>query len=236
MTIKKLVKRGVKLSQQILTNDWKQYLNEEFTKPYYKKLRTFLKEAYTSKTIYPDMNDIYKALHITAFSDVKVVILGQDTYYGSNQANGLSFSVQKGVPLPPSLKNIFKELAEDINVQVPKHGDLTGWAKQGVLLLNDVLTVEAGNAHSHRNMGWEQFTDKVITSLNEKDTPIVYILWGKAAQMKEQLIDTNKHHIVKSVHPSPLSAYRGFFGSKPFSQTNDLLKADDQKPIDWGDL
>ncbi len=179
------------------------------------------------------MNDVFNALHYTPFAEVKVVILGQDPYHGPNQAHGLSFSVQSGVKQPPSLVNIFKELQDDLGITPPNHGCLIDWTKQGVLLLNTVLTVRAGQAHSHRNKGWEHFTDKVITTLNKKSHPIVYILWGNAAQKKKALIDTTKHYIIKAPHPSPLSAYRGFFGSKPFSKTNEHLRNESLKEINW---
>nr|WP_026679725.1 uracil-DNA glycosylase [Priestia megaterium] len=221
------------MKKQILKNDWEVLLQEEFTKPYYQQLREFLKKEYASKIIYPDMNDIFNALHYTSFESVKVVILGQDPYHGPNQAHGLSFSVNKGVAIPPSLKNIFKELHTDLGHPIPDHGSLVNWAEQGVLLLNNVLTVRQGEAHSHQGMGWEQFTDEVIKSLNKKQEPVIYILWGGAAQKKRDLIDTNKHYIIKSPHPSPLSAYRGFFGSKPFSRANNLLKEIGRKEIDW---
>jgi len=221
------------LVKQILKNDWADYLQDEFSKEYYVRLREILKEEYKTQTIYPEMHDIFNALHFTPFHQVKVVILGQDPYHGPNQAHGLSFSVQRGIALPPSLRNIYNELQNDIGITPPNHGCLTNWAKQGVLLLNAVLTVRAGEAHSHQRIGWEQFTNEVIQTLNEKNTPIVYILWGRAAQLKEKLIDTSKHHIIKSVHPSPLSAYRGFFGSKPFSKANELLSASGQDVIDW---
>lgn len=222
-----------KMARKIFKNDWDPLLEDEFTKPYYLKLREFLIEEYRTKIIYPHMNDIFNALHQTAFQDVKVVILGQDPYHGPNQAHGLSFSVQSGVNPPPSLRNIFKELKNDLGYEPPNHGCLIDWTKQGVLLLNTVLTVCRGQAHTHRGIGWENFTDRVIETLNQKDHPIVYILWGGAAQKKISLIDTTKHHVIKSVHPSPLSAYRGFFGSKPFSKTNELLKSDGLTPIDW---
>lgn len=221
------------MAKQILKNDWADYLQDEFSKEYYVRLREILKEEYKTQTIYPEMHDIFNALHFTPFHQVKVVILGQDPYHGPNQAHGLSFSVQRGIALPPSLRNIYNELQNDIGITPPNHGCLTNWAKQGVLLLNAVLTVRAGEAHSHQRIGWEKFTNEVIQTLNEKNTPIVYILWGRAAQLKEKLIDTSKHHIIKSVHPSPLSAYRGFFGSKPFSKANELLSASGQDVIDW---
>lgn len=224
------------MSKRILKNDWHHYLAEEFTKDYYVNLRKFLIEEYKTKTIYPSMHDIFKALDLTPFKKVKVVILGQDPYHGQNQAHGLSFSVQDQVLKPPSLVNIFQEMQNDLGCDIPKQGNLVNWAKQGVLLLNTVLTVRAGEANSHRNKGWEQFTDRIIQTLNQKDHPIVYILWGRAAQAKENLIDTKKHKLIKAPHPSPLSAYRGFFGSKPFSKTNDLLKAAGLPPIDWTKL
>lgn len=221
------------MKKRILKNDWHKYVGEEFTKPYYLQLREFLKQEYFTKTIYPHMNDIFNALHYTPFQDVKVVILGQDPYHGPNQAHGLSFSVQPHVPLPPSLKNIFIEMQNDLGCTLPKHGSLVNWAKQGVLLLNAVLTVRRGQAHSHRGIGWEKFTNKVIQSLNHKEHPVVYILWGRAAQKKQSLINTHKHYIIKAPHPSPLAAHRGFFGSKPFSKTNQLLRQNGLEGIDW---
>ncbi|KIO69336.1 hypothetical protein B4065_1447 [Caldibacillus thermoamylovorans] len=221
------------MKKQILKNDWAPLLEEEFSKPYYLRLREFLKQEYKHYRIYPDMYDIFNALHYTAFADVKVVILGQDPYHGPNQAHGLSFSVKPGVPLPPSLKNIFLELQADLGCTPPSSGYLVPWTKQGVLLLNTVLTVREGQAHSHQGKGWEIFTDRVIEILNRKSNPVVYILWGSAAQMKQQLIDTNKHFIIKAPHPSPLSAHRGFFGSKPFSKTNSILKTIGQTEINW---
>lgn len=221
------------MKKQILKNDWAPLLEEEFSKPYYLQLREFLKQEYKHYRIYPDMYEIFNALHYTAFADVKVVILGQDPYHGPNQAHGLSFSVKPGVPLPPSLKNIFLELQADLGCTPPSSGYLVPWTKQGVLLLNTVLTVREGEAHSHQGKGWEIFTDRVIEILNRKSKPVVYILWGSAAQMKQQLIDTNKHFIIKAPHPSPLSAHRGFFGSKPFSKTNSILKTIGQTEINW---
>lgn len=221
------------MSKEILTNDWAPLLEEEFSKPYYLRLREFLKKEYMTQVIYPQMDDIFNALHYTPFHQVKVVILGQDPYHGPGQAHGLSFSVQPHVPLPPSLINIFKELQNDLGFRPPTHGYLVDWAKQGVLLLNSVLTVRKGQAHSHRGKGWENFTDQIIYLLNTKEKPIVYILWGRAAQSKESLIDTNKHYIVRAPHPSPLSAYRGFFDSKPFSKTNAILREISHQEIDW---
>lgn len=224
------------MRKQILSNDWAPLLEEEFTQPYYLRLREFLKEEYSTRTIYPHMNDIFNALHYTPYDEVKVVILGQDPYHRPNQAHGLSFSVQPNVAKPPSLVNIFEELQHDIGCPPPNHGYLINWAKQGVLLLNTVLTVREAQAHSHQGKGWEHFTDRIIELLNRKNHPIVYILWGNAAQRKQSLINTDKHFIIKSPHPSPLSAYRGFFGSKPFSKTNDILRKNGLTEIDWGAL
>lgn len=218
---------------EILRNDWNDYLTSEFEKDYYKKLRSFLISEYKSKVIYPNMYDIFNALHFTSYADTKVVILGQDPYHGPNQAHGLSFSVNTGIKTPPSLLNIYKELHSDLNCYIPNNGYLKKWTDQGVLLLNTVLTVRAGEANSHKNRGWEEFTTKVIKTLNEKDKPIVFILWGNNAISKENLITNTKHLIIKSVHPSPLSASRGFFGSKPFSKTNEFLISTNQKVIDW---
>ena len=219
--------------KEILKNDWKNYLNDEFQKDYYLNLRQFLVHEYKSTTIYPNMYDLFNALHFTPYSNVKVVILGQDPYHGPNQAHGLSFSVNPGVKTPPSLVNIYKELHTDLNCYIPNNGYLKKWADQGVLLLNTVLTVRAGEPNSHKNKGWEIFTNRIIEILNEKETPIVFILWGNNAISKTSLITNPKHCIIKSVHPSPLSASRGFFGSKPFSKANEFLISTGQTPIDW---
>ncbi|WP_227394541.1 uracil-DNA glycosylase [Jeotgalibacillus aurantiacus] len=216
-----------------INNDWQELLQDEFEQPYYKELRAFLKKEYGSETIFPPMNHIFEAFQRTPFHKVKVVILGQDPYHGQGQAHGLSFSVQKGVRIPPSLQNIYKELEEDLGIQPPRHGDLTKWAEEGVLLLNTVLTVREGQAHSHRNQGWERITDKAIELLGERDEPMVFILWGKPAQQKEGLINEMKHFVIKAPHPSPLSAHRGFFGSRPFSKANEFLKENDIEPVDW---
>lgn len=218
---------------QILKNDWHDLLDDEFKKDYYLKLRGFLAHEYRTRTIYPDMYDIFNALHYTGYRDVKAVILGQDPYHGPNQAHGLSFSVKPGVPIPPSLMNIYKELKDDLGCYIPNNGYLKKWADQGVMLLNTVLTVRAGQANSHRNMGWEQFTDRVIQLLNDREDPVVFILWGSNAQSKLSLITQPKHHIIKSSHPSPFSVHRGFFGNRPFSRTNDFLAAIGKDPIDW---
>ena len=214
---------------------WLNLLHDEFDKPYMANLKKFLQEEKNSghKT-YPKNADIFNAFNTTPLDEVKVVILGQDPYHGEHQAHGLSFSVQKGIVPPPSLRNIYKELETDIpGFKIPNHGDLTGWAKQGVLLLNATLTVRANTAGSHQKKGWENFTDTVIRKLSDEKEGLIFILWGSYAQAKAQLIDTKKHHIIKSVHPSPLSAYGGFFGSKPFSKTNAILEKEGKTPIDW---
>lgn len=221
------------MPKEIFQNDWQEIVGEEFTKPYYLKLREFLKEQYENETVYPAKENIWNAFKHTAYKDVKVVILGQDPYHGPNQAHGLSFSVQPGVPHPPSLRNLFKELKEDIGCEKPKDGTLTKWADQGVMMLNTVLTVRAGEANSHRNQGWEIFTDEVIRKLSEREEPVIFVLWGKPAQKKKQLIDLNRHSVIESVHPSPLSASRGFFGSKPYSKVNELLQARGEEPINF---
>lgn len=217
----------------LIQSDWKDILKNELEKDYVKKLESFLEIEYQTKTVFPQKKDIFSALNNTPYSDTKVVILGQDPYHGENQAHGLSFSVLPGTKLPPSLVNIFKELSSDCDIVVPNSGYLMPWSKQGVLLLNTVLTVEKGKAHSHKNKGWENFTNCIIKSLNEKEQPIIFVLWGKPAQEKKKLIDLDKHIIIEAPHPSPLSAYRGFFDSKPFSKTNEYLIKTGQKPIDW---
>ncbi len=217
----------------IFKNDWNEILKDEFKKDYYLKLRQFLINEYKTKTIYPDMHDIFNALHYTPYGKVKVVILGQDPYHGPNQAHGLSFSVKPEVQTPPSLKNIFKELKDDLGCFIPNNGFLEKWAMQGILLLNTVLTVRAHQANSHKGIGWEIFTDKIIKSLNERNEPIVFILWGSNAIKKQELITNPNHLIIKAPHPSPLSAHRGFFGSKPFSKVNKFLSSINEKPIDW---
>lgn len=219
--------------KEIIHNSWQTILTDEFEKEYYQKLRNFLKKEYTTQKIHPDMYHIYEALELTPYEKVKVVILGQDPYHGINQAHGLSFSVQPGVKIPPSLNNIYKELQSDLGISPVKHGNLVSWAKQGVLLLNTVLTVREGQAYSHRGKGWEILTDKIIEKLNEREKTIVFILWGKPAQEKMKMIDKSRHIILTSAHPSPLSAHRGFLGSKPFSKTNDALMALGETPIDW---
>ncbi|MGD8190424.1 uracil-DNA glycosylase [Brevibacillus ginsengisoli] len=217
----------------ILKNDWATYLKQEFEQPYYLHLRQFLREEYQTKTIYPDQYDIFNALHYTSYEETKVVILGQDPYHGQGQAHGLSFSVKPGVNTPPSLQNIYKELQADLGCSIPNHGFLESWAKQGVLMLNTVLTVRESQPNSHKGMGWETFTDQVISTLNRREKPIVFILWGKHAQEKRELITSAHHYIIQSPHPSPFSANRGFFGSRPFSRTNQFLHQIGSTPIDW---
>lgn len=216
-----------------LGNDWDEILKSEFNKEYYISLREFLKEEYNSRVIYPSMYNIFEALKHTSYKDTKVLILGQDPYHGENQAHGLAFSVQPGVKTPPSLLNIYKELRADLGCYIPNNGYLKKWADQGVLLLNTSLTVRAGQANSHKNIGWETFTDKIISLVNEKQDPVVFILWGNNAIKKKVLITNPKHLVLTSVHPSPLSASRGFFGTKPFSKTNEFLESVNKKPIDW---
>lgn len=214
-------------------NDWDKVLEGEFEKDYYLRLREFLKKEYSSRVIYPSMYDIFNALKTTPYSDVKVVLLGQDPYHGPNQAHGMCFSVQKGVQPPPSLVNIFKELSDDLGCTPPDHGCLTEWAEQGVLLLNTALTVRAGQANSHRGQGWEIFTDQVIRHLNEREKPMVFILWGANAKAKTALITNRAHLILTAAHPSPLSAYKGFFGCRHFSKANDFLKENGIDPVNW---
>ena len=217
----------------MLKNDWAPLLEGEMEKTYYQQLRKVLREEYQTKVIYPDQDDIYNALHFTAFNETKVVIIGQDPYHGPGQAHGLSFSVKPGVRIPPSLINIYKELQTDLGCSIPNHGHLVEWTKQGVLLLNAVLTVQAGIPNSHKSLGWEMFTDKVIETLDQRETPVVFILWGRFAQQKQQLITSSKHLIIKSPHPSPFSAHKGFFGSRPFSQTNAFLRKIGSEEINW---
>ena len=217
----------------LFENDWGALLGGEFEKPYYKELRTKLAKEYRDYTVFPDMYDIFNAFHLTSYEDTKVVILGQDPYHDDMQAHGLSFSVMKGIAIPPSLRNIYKELNADMGCNIPSHGCLTKWAEEGVLLLNAVLTVRAHSAASHKNLGWETFTDTVISILNEREKPVVFMLWGAFAQSKEVLITSPRHLIIKSAHPSPLSASRGFMGSRPFSKANDFLVKNGISPIDW---
>lgn len=216
-----------------LPEDWKVLLESETNKPYFINLQVFLEQEYMAHTIYPAKQDLFNALKMTPYKHIKAVILGQDPYHGPGQAHGLSFSVQKGTAIPPSLRHIFKELHTDLGCGIPSHGYLEHWARQGVLLLNTVLTVRQGQAHSHKNKGWEHFTDHIIRLLNHRKETVVFILWGKPAQQKAKLITAPHHLLIQSVHPSPLSAHRGFFGSRPFSKTNSYLIQSGQEPIDW---
>jgi len=217
----------------MITKEWDNVLKEEYQKEYFKLLRTRIHREYEEKIIFPKYEDIFTAFNITTYENVKVVILGQDPYHGEGEAHGLSFSVQDGIKLPPSLKNIYKELHDDLNIFNPNTGNLISWSKQGVLLLNAILTVEKDKPASHRNIGWEQFTDAVISRINEKDTPVVFILWGNFARSKKKLITNPKHLVIESAHPSPFSARNGFFGSKPFSKSNEFLIKNGISPINW---
>jgi len=217
----------------MIGNKWDELLKEEYKKDYFIKLQKFIIEEYKNKTIYPKMSEIFNAFYKTSYENVKVVILGQDPYHGENEAEGLSFSVKVGIQKPPSLINIFSELKDDLGIDPPNHGSLVSWAMQGVLLLNSTLTVVKDNARSHYGKGWEIFTDEVIKIINKKETPVVFILWGSDARSKKSLITNKKHLIIESAHPSPLSAYRGFFGSHPFSKTNNFLEKNGIKPINW---
>ena len=217
-----------------LTGEWKEVLSAEFKKAYYRSLYEFVKEEYGKYTIYPPADKIFEALHLTALSDIKVVILGQDPYHGDNQAHGLSFSVPPSQKrIPPSLVNIYKELQDDLSLYIPNNGFLVKWATQGVLLLNTVLTVRAHEPYSHQAKGWERFTDAIIEAVNKSPQPVVFMLWGRPAQLKAAMLDNPKHLVLKAPHPSPLSAYRGFFGCKHFSKANDFLKSNGLEPIDW---
>ena len=216
-----------------ISNDWLEPLKPEFQKTYYKELFQKVTEEYQTRKIFPPADDIFNAFHLTPLSKVKVVIIGQDPYHNDGQAHGLCFSVKPDVEIPPSLVNIYKELEDDLGCYVPNNGYLTKWAEQGVLMLNTVLTVRAHQAASHQNMGWEQFTDAAIRAVNEVDRPVVFLLWGRPAQQKQSLLNNPKHWILKAPHPSPLSAYRGFFGCKHFSQTNEFLVQNGLEPIDW---
>ena len=216
-----------------LGNDWDKLLADEFKKEYYLKLREFLKSEYSTRPIYPNMNDIFNALKYTSYEDTRVVILGQDPYHGRGQAHGLCFSVQPGVKFPPSLLNIFKELNTEYGFAIPETGELSGWARQGILLLNTTLTVREGQPQSHKGQGWETLTDRIIEKINEKDTPVVFILWGGNARTKKSLITNPRHLVLESAHPSPLSAYAGFFGCNHFLLANEFLKNNSLTEIDW---
>ena len=219
--------------RRFIGNDWDDRLQGAFQTESYEALRQFLKEEYENETIYPPMEDIWNAFRLTPYDEVKVVILGQDPYHGAGQAHGLSFSVREGVKVPPSVRNMKKELETDLGIPYEPTGNLEGWARQGVLLLNTVLTVREGKPHSHKNKGWEQLTDTVIRALNDAPRPIVFLLWGNPARAKKSLIDTSRHAIIESTHPSPFSARNGFFGSRPYSRTNEWLTEWGEEPIDW---
>lgn len=216
-----------------IQNDWAERLHEEMQAPYMQELEFLLKEKYETFEIFPPRPDLFNALHYTSYEQTKIVILGQDPYHGAGQAHGLSFSVLPGIKAPPSLKNIFKELESDAGCTAPEHGCLEAWAKQGVLLLNTVLTVEAGKPNSHQGMGWERFTDRIIEELNKRQRPVVFLLWGKHAQAKTEMIDSDKHCVISSAHPSPFAARKGFFGSRPFTRANAFLAGIGSEPIDW---
>lgn len=218
---------------EMATTDWNPILRAELEKPYWVTLQRFVTEERSAHQVFPPPDEVFAALHLTPFKEVKVMVLGQDPYHGPGQAHGLAFSVRPPVPPPPSLANIFKELESDVGVPRPDHGSLVPWAKQGVLLLNTTLTVRAHQAASHQKQGWEIFTDKVLHAVNEKSEVVVFVLWGSSARAKRTLIDSSRHHIIESSHPSPLSAHRGFFGSKPFSRANEALVAGNRPPIDW---
>ena len=217
----------------MFNNDWEELLEEEINKRYFKELIERIKIEYVNNIVYPKYDSIFRALELTSYKDTKVLILGQDPYHGEDQANGLAFSVAKGVQIPPSLKNIYKELNSDLGINISKNGDLKSWAKQGILLLNSTLTVIENSPNSHKDYGWQEFTDCVIKLLNKKNDPMVFIFWGNYAKSKEKFISNPKHLIIKSAHPSPLSAYRGFFNSKPFSKTNEFLRKNGIKEINW---
>lgn len=230
--LRNTLKDGKKMVR--IGNDWDEILKDEWQKPYYLRLREFLKKEYATQRIYPAMNDIFNALKYTSFADTKVVIIGQDPYHGAGQAHGLCFSVKKGIEPPPSLKNIFKEIGSELGIQFPAHyGCLTHWAEQGVLMLNAVLTVREGCPNSHKGMGWENVTDRIISELNNKQTPVIFLLWGRNAIAKAGIITNPIHKKLTSVHPSPLSAYGGFFGCGHFKETNRLLEQQGLTPIDW---
>ncbi len=218
--------------QQPVT-DWNPLLRAEFDKPYWKELQAFVAGERAAGPVYPPPSEVFTALHLTPHASVKVMILGQDPYHGPDQAHGLAFSVRTGTPIPPSLRNMFTELTDDLAIERPDHGSLEPWARQGVLLLNTTLTVRAREAGSHQKKGWERFTDRVIQVVNDKREPVVFVLWGNSARAKKALIDAERHHVIEAPHPSPLSAHRGFFGSRPFSTVNEALAANGRSPVDW---
>jgi uracil-DNA glycosylase len=219
--------------ESVPTTDWNPVLRHEFDRPYWSELQNFVREERLRGPVFPPADEVFAALHLTSLADTQVVILGQDPYHGAGQAHGLCFSVRRGVPVPPSLRNMHKELRDDLGCPVPKHGNLEHWARQGVLLLNTTLTVREGAAASHQGRGWETFTDHVITAVSAKTSPVVFLLWGAASRKKKSLIDTDRHVVIESAHPSPLSAHNGFFGSRPFSRANQALRESGREPIDW---
>lgn len=219
--------------ESVPTTDWNPVLRHEFDRPYWSELQNFVREERRRGPVFPPADEVFAALHLTSLADTRVVILGQDPYHGAGQAHGLCFSVRRGVPVPPSLRNMHKELRDDLGCPVPTHGNLEHWARQGVLLLNTTLTVREGAAASHQGRGWETFTDHVITAVSAKTSPVVFLLWGAASRKKKSLIDTDRHVVIESAHPSPLSAHNGFFGSRPFSRTNQALRESGREPIDW---
>ena len=215
------------------TTDWNPLLRSEFDEPYWHELQRFVADERRNGPVFPPADDVFTALHLPPYADVKVVILGQDPYHGAGQAHGLCFSVRRGVTIPPSLRNVYQELRNDLGVPTPSHGNLEDWARRGVLLLNTTLTVRSGQAASHQGKGWERFTDRVISTVNDKTERVVFLLWGAPSRKKKSLVDTSKHTVIESAHPSPLSAHNGFFGSRPFSRTNDALRQAGREPIDW---
>ncbi len=215
------------------TTDWNPLLRSEFDEPYWHELQRFVADERRNGPVFPPADDVFTALHLTPHADVKVVILGQDPYHGAGQAHGLCFSVRRGVTIPPSLRNVYQELRNDLGVPTPSHGNLEDWARRGVLLLNTTLTVRSGQAASHQGKGWERFTDRVISTVNDKTERVVFLLWGAPSRKKKSLVDTSRHTVIESAHPSPLSAHNGFFGSRPFSRTNDALHEAGREPIDW---
>ena len=217
----------------MIGNKWDEILRDEFEKLYFQELMNFIQNEYKTKTIYPYFPNVFNALKYTDYDDVKVVILGQDPYHGTGEAHGLSFSVLEGVTKPPSLRNIFKELKDDLNIMEPNHGNLEAWTREGVMLLNSVLTVEKDKPASHQNKGWETFTDEVIKKINEREKPVVFLLWGSFAKSKKELITNKIHYVIESAHPSPFSANKGFFGTKPFSKANEFLRQNGQNEINW---
>ena len=219
--------------ESVPTTDWNPVLRHEFDRPYWSELQNFVREERRRGPVFPPAEEVFAALHLTSLADTRVVILGQDPYHGAGQAHGLCFSVRRGVSVPPSLRNMHKELRDDLGCPVPTHGNLEHWARQGVLLLNTTLTVREGVAASHQGRGWETFTDHVITAVSAKTSPVVFLLWGAASRKKKSLIDTDRHVVIESAHPSPLSAHNGFFGSRPFSRTNQALRESGREPIDW---